>query len=639
MANPPDFRDLNRQKNSKALQFASIDEKLRKGVGSRVGSGQPPAPPASPTPTISLTPSNSPSLTPSTTPPVPSPTPTNTPAVLPNVLFGPGSSASNGVYFISLNNEAIFFNGTIEQIVPVSMDIYYNDQVVASVTFDSERVGTPFKFVLDYNNPGQNYFYGNFIAGAIYFTGGPLPTPSITPSISITPSPTPTPTVTETPLETPPAPTPEATPTPTPGPTGTPFETPTLTPSITVSSSIPATPTPTSSRTPTVSLTPTNTPTMTDGASPTPTPSPTPSVTPTLPYVTSYPSNSVITSDGVTQETAFIVNYGVVTGDPVGNISVTVSPNNTLVSVEAYYLDGNGAPYGTLFIPYNTVTDTFTFELTTFTDIEGSQFYELINPSGTDEAHHILPEIGDFQVLFVVTAQSGEPGSYDWSLDTGAFVDINTTPTPTPTISVTPSVTVSETPPQTPTQSITPSITPSNTIGVTRTPTPTISLTISNTPSITPSNTIGVTPTPTPTISLTPSNTVGVTRTPTPTKSPTMTPSVTLTPGHGPIYGALPVYASPSSVDLVQSFYVNVGKEDVLLSVDFDPGAVSTNFEVTVPVDNSINITTGYISSLSSFATGLYPSSYGVYDLLLMVTVTAVDSPDWMVTVNTSPLV
>jgi hypothetical protein len=360
----------------------------------------------------------------------------------------------------------------------------------------------------------------------------------------------------------------------------------------------------------------------------------------------SYASNSVVASDGVTEQTAFIVNYGEVTGDPAGNISVTVAPNNTLVSVEAYYLDDSGAaPYGTQFIPSTIVSDTFTFELTSFIDIESSPFYELITPPDIDVPHNILPELGDFQVIFIVTAQSGEIGSYDWSLDTGAFVDIYTTPTPTPTISVTPSVTVSETPPQTPTQSVTPTITPSNTIGVTTTPTPTISLTISNTPSITPSNTIGVSPTPTPTISLTPSNTIGVPSTPTPTLSPTMTPSVTMTPGHGPIYNTLPVTVYPDGNDNIQSFYVNVGTQTSSLSVGFDPGGdTSTNFRVTIPTDTSVNITTGYISTLSSIAFNIYPSDYSIYDLLLMVSVSSnngpsIGGPGWNVTFASTPLV
>ena len=67
MANPPDFRDLDRQKNNKALQFASFDEKLKTGKGSRVGYGQPPFPSSTPTPTISPSPSE--------TPIIPSPTP------------------------------------------------------------------------------------------------------------------------------------------------------------------------------------------------------------------------------------------------------------------------------------------------------------------------------------------------------------------------------------------------------------------------------------------------------------------------------------------------------------------------------------------------------------------------------------
>lgn len=651
MANPPDFRDLNRQKTNKSLDFASFKSKILTGAGSRIGSGRPPEPSQTPSITpsntlvpVSPTPSST-QLAPTATPtpstsfgasPTPTPSVTPSPANLPYLLQGPGSNSNYGVLWTSLSNEGFYFDGDIQNITPASMVINYNGEPRATASFSSERLGTPFKFVVDATDPNSPSFYGVFTNGVVSFTGSPLPTPSNTPSISHSPTPTPTPTVTETPYETPPPPTPQPTPTSTPVATGTPVATPTVTPSITVSKSIDPTPTPSSTRTPTISITPSVTPTMTNGASPTPTPTNTPSVTPALPYITSYGSNETVNSDSVTQETFFKVNYGTVTGDPSGNFYITVRPNNTLVSVEAYYLDESGnVPYGTVFIPSTVVTDTFVFTLSTFDIIGDNQYYVITDPADIDVPHVIIPELGDFQVLFRVVAESGEVGTYDWSVDTGAFVDINTTPTPTPTISVTPSVTISETPNATPTPSVTPSLTPSLTFGATPTPTPTISVTISNSPSLTPSNTVGTTATPTPTISLTPSNTSGVPPTPTPSVSPTVSPSVTLTPGHGPIY-TLPLTANPANSDLQQSFYINLGKSNQLVSFKFNPGSNAATFDITIPNDNSINISTGSIVALSAFAAELYPESYSAFDLYLKVDVTSDVVADWQVLVDSS---
>jgi hypothetical protein len=434
MANPPDFRDLDRQKTNKSLEFASFKKKVVEGVGSRVGSGKPPVPP--PTPSVSQS------------RPAPSPTPTTTitasPAVLSNFLTGPGSQSGNGILFTALHDEKIYFNNNIVSLVPASMDIYYNGEAVATCTFDTSRVGTPFKFVVNNNN-----FYGNFVDGSVYFTGGPQATPSNTPPPSVTPTNTITPSPTETPAPTlpGPSPTPSITITPTitntPEPTPTPETTPTVTPSITPSN------TPPPSRTPTISVTPTKTPTMTIGASPTPTPTHTVTPSITLPYVETISPNTVVSSDGFSNEQFFIVNYGSVTGDPSGNFTIQVNSNNTSISVEAWYLDNTGSPYGTVFLPNQEFAGTYVSILTTYYDIgEEGDFYLIVEPPNTDNPHWILPELGDFQVLFRVAVSSGESGAYDWSVNPGAFTDINTTPTPTPTI--TPSCTVTPTPTETP---------------------------------------------------------------------------------------------------------------------------------------------------------------------------------------------
>lgn len=638
MANPPDFRDLNRSKNSKALDFASFKSRVSKGLGSNVGGGNLPIPPASPTPTntppASPTPTNTPVTPTPTETPVETPTPTNTPsasigssptptpsitstpAALPFSLQGPTSSGY-GVFFIALyNSSAIYFGEESPDPaeVPVSMDIFINGTDVASITIDSSRIGQPFKFVLDSSNPGSQPFYGNFTAGQVNFTTGtPLPTPSITPSITVSPTITNTPTVTETPQETPPAPTPNPTPTLTPSISLTPSITPTITPSITVSSTPQETPTPVATRTPTISITPTNTPSMTVGASPTPTPSVTPTLTPSLPFLDTYSYNETVAANPAQQEKYFIVNYGAVTGDPTGNFYITIKPNDTLVTIEAFYLDNeySGLPYGTQFIPPTYVEDTFTFQISTFSvpvsAEEIDEFYQVVNPSEVGGPHYIFPEFGDFQVVFRIVAESGEPGTYNWELDTGAFVNINTTPTPTPSPTVTPTITNSETPPPTPSNTATPSLTPSLTIGATPTPTPTIS----------------DTPAPTPTISITPTI--------------SLTPSVTMTQNQT-VYTS-PVTAIPVNANLIQTFYVNVGKNDSELTVNFDPGSVSTNFAFSVDGDplNEV-VSTGFISSLSSFSSGIYPSTLGDNDMLIKFSVSAVSSPEWEVKVATTPL-
>jgi hypothetical protein len=380
---------------------------------------------------------------------------------------------------------------------------------------------------------------------------------------------------------------------------------------------------------------------MTDGASPTPTPSVTPTITPSLPFVVSYGPNELVSANPAQQESFFIVNYGTVTGDPTGNFYITVNSNDTLVTVEAFYMDNSGLPYGTQFIPPVIIDETTTFQISTYSVVnsaaETEEYYQLVNPSELSGPHWIVPELGDFQVIFRVIAESGEPGSYNWSVNTGSFVDINTTPTPTPTKTPTPTITNSETPPPTPSNTNTPTITPSLTIGATPTPTPTISVTISESPTITPSMTIGESPTPTPTITVSPSLTDGATPTPTASVSPTMTPSVTLTPGHGPIY-TVPITAIPVNLDLTQSFYVNLGTQNSNLNINFDPGTEPAQFVLTIPNDTSVNLDTGILNTLSSYSSPIYPQDYSAYDLLILFTVTTSASPTWKVSVDSTPL-
>jgi len=81
-----------------------------------------------------------------------------------------------------------------------------------------------------------------------------------------------------------------------------------------------------------------------------------------------------------------------------------------------------------------------------------------------------------------------------------------------------------------------------------------------------------------------------------------------------------------------------LGTQDSNLTIDFDPGEYPAQFVMTIPNDNSVNIDTGLLSSLSSFATPIYPQDYSAYDLLIMLTVTTSITPTWQVSVNTTPI-
>jgi len=66
MAQPPNYTDISRIVASKAIDFSSFENTLKRGIGQNIGRGNIPYPP--PTPTPSVTPPPPPSSTPTPTP-------------------------------------------------------------------------------------------------------------------------------------------------------------------------------------------------------------------------------------------------------------------------------------------------------------------------------------------------------------------------------------------------------------------------------------------------------------------------------------------------------------------------------------------------------------------------------------------
>ena len=164
------------------------------------------------TPSASITPSitNSPTVTPSTSH---SPTPTLTRNLIPSptptsytfFLDGPGFTGLQGVSYNSFLSSRFYFSGTgSSPIFPADMQIYYNDTIVAVISYAAEtgnnRTNQPFSWTPDYTNPNAPRFYSTFRSGNVYFYDSfPLsPTPTPTAQTTNTPTSTPTPTPTPT---------------------------------------------------------------------------------------------------------------------------------------------------------------------------------------------------------------------------------------------------------------------------------------------------------------------------------------------------------------------------------------------------------------------------------------------------------
>ena len=172
-------------------------------------------PTASRTPTLTQTPTRTPAITP--TPSI-TPSPSYTPNFIPSptptpyqfYIDGPGYGVLQGVVANSILTSRFLFNGTgVSPILPSDMIIYYNDQPVTSVSFNTQapynRLGTPFTWIVNKDDSNSPRFNGVFTLGNVYFydtfalsptptasipsTGTPAPTPSVTPEVSPTPTP------------------------------------------------------------------------------------------------------------------------------------------------------------------------------------------------------------------------------------------------------------------------------------------------------------------------------------------------------------------------------------------------------------------------------------------------------------------
>ena len=194
MATPPSFRDLARSKQSAASEFSSFKGVSLRGVAAAVNGGLPPPTPSNtptPTPTPSVTPTSTltptPSLTPSITPtntmtpsvtptftPTPSVTPSNTPspAVLSrSITVSEFQDFDDEIQLVgddtTYPDMAVFYNGSSpDWQSPVNMYIFLDGINIAVVTFNSDRMGTPYYLVTE---TGGFRYYQNFSNGRVDF--------------------------------------------------------------------------------------------------------------------------------------------------------------------------------------------------------------------------------------------------------------------------------------------------------------------------------------------------------------------------------------------------------------------------------------------------------------------------------------
>jgi hypothetical protein len=194
MATPPNFRDLDRNIKSKALDFASFTNRIAKGKGAEIGAGlMPPTPSVTMTPTVTPTVTVTPSITPTITPtetvtPTITPTVTVTPTITPTITLTPKSPwgfslsavaadfAPIDPYYkgISLAARNVDYTLHFDNDVPLTglpnvTTIFVDDVLEAVVVFDGARAagtGTPFGFSF---TPTGSKFYQHFQNGEVRF--------------------------------------------------------------------------------------------------------------------------------------------------------------------------------------------------------------------------------------------------------------------------------------------------------------------------------------------------------------------------------------------------------------------------------------------------------------------------------------
>lgn len=218
MATPPNFRDLERNIKSKALDFASFTNRVAKGKGAEIGAGlMPPTPSVTATPTLTPTVTPTPSITPTITPtvtqtvtpthtvtptvtptvtitPTITPTVTVTPSITPTITLTPkspwgftlssvtGSFAPTTPYYkgLSIGARAADYTIHFDNDIPLTgllnvLSIYVDNVLEAVVVFDAARAatgGTPFGFSL---TPGGFKWYQHFKNGEVRFYTDAIP--------------------------------------------------------------------------------------------------------------------------------------------------------------------------------------------------------------------------------------------------------------------------------------------------------------------------------------------------------------------------------------------------------------------------------------------------------------------------------
>jgi len=199
MANPPDFRALERNTKSKALDFSSFKSISSRGAAGNVGNLPRPTPTNTPTPsitpTITPTPSVTPTYTPTTTPtvtPTTSVTPSFTPTITPTVTPSPvpltqeETFTTGNTYFVGSDivvydvrqNFKFYYNqpsGFTTSGLSQTVTIYLDNILIGSFFSSTGRMGVNATnggaFAISVNN-GATKFYGNFSGeGSVNGTG------------------------------------------------------------------------------------------------------------------------------------------------------------------------------------------------------------------------------------------------------------------------------------------------------------------------------------------------------------------------------------------------------------------------------------------------------------------------------------
>jgi hypothetical protein len=131
MAQPPNYSDISRIVASKAIDFSSFENTLKRGAGQNIGRGNIPYPP--PTPTPSGTPPPPPSNT-------PTPTPTPSPTGAWSRLLTPFSFANGITLQGAFANQAFYYNGDSFDGFPYTTTIYLDNEYQCDVTWLDDRI-------------------------------------------------------------------------------------------------------------------------------------------------------------------------------------------------------------------------------------------------------------------------------------------------------------------------------------------------------------------------------------------------------------------------------------------------------------------------------------------------------------------